>query len=57
MATYARLRYWWLHELRRLRASVRINGANVKADKERRAAQRKLVDLRRARVDMHANVS
>lgn len=41
---YLNLRYWWLHELRQLRAKRHITGANVK--KDMKAAQRELSKLR-----------
>jgi hypothetical protein len=40
-------RYWWLHELTRLRALQRVHG--VETRKERKAAQRELVKLRENR--------
>lgn len=42
---YMDLRFWWLHELRQLRAKRRIAGANVK--KDMKAAQKELSRLRR----------
>ncbi len=45
MKEYRNLRYWWLHELRQLRAQER-SGANVK--KAKAEAQRELVKLRKS---------
>ena len=42
---YYHLRFFWLHELRQLRAKRRISGANIKT--ERKKAQRELAKLRR----------
>lgn len=45
---YARQRYWYLHELRRLRASERIGTqSTLNAQKERKALRLELVKLRR----------
>lgn len=43
-ATYAFLRFWYLHELRRLRAATRIGGRDTA--KERRENQKHLAALR-----------
>lgn len=44
------MRYWILHELRRVRASVRIGTQSLpNAHKERKGLQRELVRLRAAR--------
>ncbi len=42
---YLDLRYWWLHELARLRAARRINGLSVK--KDMKIAQKELARLRK----------
>lgn len=41
---YLNLRFWWLHELRQLRAKRRVSGLNVK--KDIRLAQKELAKLR-----------
>lgn len=41
---YYRLRYWWLAEIRTLKAKHRINGINVKA--QIKTAQRELCRVR-----------
>lgn len=46
---YLDLRFWWLHELRQLRAKRRIAGANVK--KEMKVAQKELARLRKEYCD------
>ena len=46
MSDYRHLRYWYLHELRQLRAQRR-NGLQVKS--ERKALQRELAKLRKSR--------
>lgn len=42
---YLDLRYWWLHELRRLRAARRING--IVAKRDIKVAQKELARIRR----------
>jgi hypothetical protein len=42
---YLDLRFWWLHELRQLRAKRRIAGASVK--KDIKVAQKELARLRK----------
>ncbi len=42
---YFRLRYWWLHELRTLRAKRRIAGLNT--SREIKTAQRALAKIRK----------
>lgn len=44
---YERHRYWWLNELRRLRAVKRVHGGNVA--REKREVQRELLKLRSAK--------
>lgn len=44
-SAYYRLRFWWLHELRQLRAKRRVNGIVTKA--EIKAVQRVLFKLRK----------
>lgn len=42
---YLNLRYWWLHELRQLRAKRRVNGFAIKRDVK--IAQKELARLRK----------
>lgn len=45
------MRYWLLHELRRVRASVRIgNTSETNGRKERKELQRALAKLRQSRL-------
>jgi len=42
---YIDLRYWWLHELRQIRAKFRVHGLNVK--REIKVVQKELARLRK----------
>jgi hypothetical protein len=46
-ASYASSRYWYLHELRRVRAMRRIGTTSESNAKERKVLQRELVKLRK----------
>lgn len=49
-STYACVRYWLLHELRRLRAALRVGSTSEpNARKERKSLQRDLAAIRHTR--------
>lgn len=52
----ANARFWFLHELRRLRAAVRVGSISApNAQKERKAIVRDLAALRKAKQGVHPN--